>query len=74
MSYLAEKTQQLKPYDKKATFNHPNERNRKLYPRTRNGLKRYDKKPAFTHENERNRKLYPRTRNGLKGSDCQYFL
>ena len=74
MSYLTEKTQQLKAYDKKATFNHQNERNRKPYPRTRNGLKGYDKKPAFTHENERNRKLYPRTRNGLKGSDCQYFL
>ena len=46
MSYLTEKTQQLKPYDKKATFNHQNERNRKPYQRTRNGLKGYDEKPA----------------------------
>ena len=70
MSYLTEKTQQLKPYDKKVTFTHQIERNRKLYPSTR--IKGSDKKRV--HENERNRKLYRRSRNGLKGTDCQYFL
>ena len=43
----------VKPYDKKASFTHQIERNRKLYPRTK--IKGSDKKPA--HENERNRKL-----------------